>query len=140
MLYFYYLWNFLTPFVRVFGPLVYLTQMGSYSYTAFSNPGIVLRKITPLDMKNFSSTKKNYRICSICNVIMDMDTETSHCEDCNLCIEGHDHHCPWTSKCIGKRNLKSFYMFVAFSFALLGTLFFGLLTMNDSSFHGNVKK
>lgn len=32
--------------------------------------------------------------------------------DCELCIEGHDHHCPWVSKCIGKYNLKHFYFFV----------------------------
>jgi hypothetical protein len=31
---------------------------------------------------------KNFRICPICNVIMNLDDNTSHCEDCNVCIEG----------------------------------------------------
>jgi hypothetical protein len=35
-----------------------------------------------------------------------------HCVYCDVCIEGYDHHCPWTSKCIGKNNLIRFYLFV----------------------------
>ena len=29
---------------------------------------------------------------------------------------GFDHHCPWTSKCIGKGNIISFYLFILFTF------------------------
>ena len=36
-----------------------------------------------------------------------------HCSDCGVCIADHDHHCPWTSKCIGAGNLKYFTAFVA---------------------------
>ena len=50
---------------------------------------------------------------------MNLDENTSHCDDCEICVEGnniiisgYDHHCPWTSKCIGKRNIKTFYLFV----------------------------
>eukprot|EP00914_Ancora_sagittata_P013688 GHVO01026933.1.p1 GENE.GHVO01026933.1~~GHVO01026933.1.p1 ORF type:complete len:237 (+),score=31.38 GHVO01026933.1:24-734(+) len=32
-----------------------------------------------------------------------------HCDDCGVCIKGFDHHCPWTSKCIGSRNAPIFY-------------------------------
>jgi hypothetical protein len=71
---------------------------------------------------------KNFRICNVCNFIMNMDENTVHCEDCGICIEGHDHHCPWTTKCVGKYNLKSFYIFVSFTFVLMGFLFFGLAT------------
>lgn len=39
------------------------------------------------------------RICVTCNIEIDVD-HTSHCEDCNVCIEDMDHHCPWTGKCI----------------------------------------
>ena len=35
-----------------------------------------------------------------------------HCFECNVCIDGHDHHCPWTSKCIGKNNVCYFYFFL----------------------------
>ena len=34
-----------------------------------------------------------------------------HCPDCNVCVEGYDHHCPWMGICIGKRNYKKFMTF-----------------------------
>ena len=34
---------------------------------------------------------------------------TYHCEDCQVCVDGHDHHCVFFSKCIGKGNLYFFY-------------------------------
>ena len=41
-----------------------------------------------------------------------MRRRTFHCRDCDMCIEGFDHHCPWTSKCIGKGNIVPFYVFI----------------------------
>jgi hypothetical protein len=43
----------------------------------------------------------------------------SHCYECNACVKELDHHCPWTSKCVGAANLKVFYAFVT----LVQTLF-----------------
>lgn len=34
--------------------------------------------------------------------------------DCHVCVEGYDHHCPWTGKCIGKRNVRYFYAWLFF--------------------------
>ncbi len=34
--------------------------------------------------------------------------------DCRACIEEYDHHCPWTGKCIGKRNVWFFYLWLLF--------------------------
>ena len=47
-----------------------------------------------------------------------------HCQDCGVCIEEHDHHCPWTSKCIGRGNLYPFYVFV---FSTLMLFFFMII-------------
>ena len=38
-----------------------------------------------------------------------------HCSTCNVCIKGYDHHCPWTSKCIGEANLYRFYFFASYT-------------------------
>lgn len=51
---------------------------------------------------------------------------TVHCEECEVCIEGYDHHCPWTSKCIGKKNLTYFYIWIFSS--LFSIVYFGLVT------------
>lgn len=34
-----------------------------------------------------------------------------HCPDCNVCIEGYDHHCVWMGTCIGKKNYRQFIRF-----------------------------
>ena len=49
---------------------------------------------------------------NLCKIWVNMDENTGHCFDCNVCVEGYDHHCPWTGKCIGKNNLQYFYTFL----------------------------
>ena len=38
-----------------------------------------------------------------------------HCSTCNVCVEVHDHHCPWMGTCVGLRNLKAFVCFLGFT-------------------------
>lgn len=40
---------------------------------------------------------------------------TKHCNTCNKCVAGFDHHCVWLNTCIGERNYWTF-------FALLNTV------------------
>lgn len=69
---------------------------------------------------------EKYRICKLCNIVVLVDNNVIHCEDCDICVEGKlyellielDHHCVWIGKCIAKRNLRSFNIF------LLGTVLF----------------
>lgn len=35
-----------------------------------------------------------------------------HCNSCDVCIRGFDHHCYWLGTCIGDRNYVPFNVFV----------------------------
>jgi hypothetical protein len=50
----------------------------------------------------------------------------------SITIIGYDHHCPWTSKCVGSGNLKSFYIFVAFTMVLFGYLIFSVSLISSN--------
>jgi palmitoyltransferase ZDHHC9/14/18 len=43
---------------------------------------------------------------------MDRPRTASHCYECGLCVDHLDHHCPWTGKCIAKKNLDRFHYFL----------------------------
>jgi hypothetical protein len=44
---------------------------------------------------------------------------TSHCPDCDLCVEQFDHHCPWIGICIGKYNYVYYFAFLSVTVTLL---------------------
>ncbi len=55
-------------------------------------------------------TPDNYIECSNCECKRPRNAH--HCHECKLCIVDLDHHCPWTGKCIGKKNLTFFHNFL----------------------------
>lgn len=57
------------------------------------------------------------RWCTTCKV--HQNAGTKHCRDCGVCIEGYDHHCPWMGKCVGRGNLRYFYLYLAMVFITL---------------------
>ena len=85
----------------------------SYSYTSLINPGYPKNNH---ERKN-GYPRNEFYFCSICKFYVKISTDASHCDECGICIEGMDHHCPWTSHCVGKNNTITFYIFV------LSTLF-----------------
>ena len=125
--------------VRNIGFFIFVIQIISYNILFLINPGLPDKDLW---IENYKSNELgNYRICSICKVIMRDEDEIEHCDDCNVCIIGiiyffyyfflflflgYDHHCPWTSKCVGKNNKYLFYVFIIFTFGLLLYLVFGL--------------
>ena len=74
--------------------------------TFLTNPGTVYVS----DNEQFNNTEYNY--CSVCKVYTHKTKQVEHCDICNVCCEGRDHHCSIYGKCIGKGNKHYFYMSV----------------------------
>jgi len=101
------------------GVVLLFAQVGSYMTTALINPGIPDRNKDSYDELYIQRIKNDHhKYCHLCETVLTPNTETVHCEDCGVCVEGYDHHCPWTSKCIGKGNIKYFYTFIGMTMAL----------------------
>lgn len=63
--------------------------------------------------------------CGRCMIVYREGVTTEHCEDCNICVEELDHHCPWSSKCIGRGNMLPFKAFVTSLIFLIVYIFGG---------------
>ncbi|DAZ92659.1 TPA: hypothetical protein N0F65_006468 [Lagenidium giganteum] len=78
--------------------------LAMYAMVGCTNPGIVPRIETP--------PSDTFTYCDHCASYR--PPGALHCMDCRACIEEYDHHCPWTGKCVGKRNLRYFYAWLLF--------------------------
>lgn len=116
--------------IRLIGWILYFLQVGTYTYTFLVNPGLPDKSmsISRLENKEIDSSVK---ICDKCGIVIPPGKGITHCDDCEVCIIGYDHHCPWTSKCIGKGNMLGFQAFVVFTMVLFGYLIFALSAIKN---------
>ena len=130
-----FLGKYLTVFIKLVGFIVYFLFFFSYSYTALINPGYPKHDIDSIT----GEPRKKFYYCSTCKMFVNREKNTSHCPDCDICVEGHDHHCPWTGKCIGKNNLTSFYIFIFSIFALISYFAFAMSSLDKNSLYIKTK-
>lgn len=116
-------------YVKLIGWIIYLLQILFYTLTFLINPGLPSRSMSFLNYES-KELPTGVKICNKCGIVIDRKEKTYHCDDCEICIIGYDHHCPWTSKCIGKGNLMCFYLFVSFTMILFGYLIFSVSFFN----------
>lgn len=83
---------------------------------AVSDPGLALDTSLSLSYQSqlynipTHTTKSGVWYCGSCQMIQ--PAKAGHCQFCMICIEGYDHHCPWTGKCIGRKNMVWFVLFL----------------------------
>ena len=79
-----------------------------------------LRNRTAGDAENANSSPTQQRhqamevptkYCKSCNIWR--PPRAHHCRVCDACIETQDHHCVWLNNCVGRRNYRYFFSYVA---------------------------
>lgn len=108
-------WALMSDFKKVAVVLLMLSECSLYVVTALLNPGILIRESPDLCKSNSAV------YCTQC--ITTREDRVIHCPTCGVCIAGHDHHCIWTGKCIGKGNFGPFIFFLVCTPCYIITLF-----------------
>ena len=117
----------ITVFIPILIALLFIGIMINLIIASFCDPGIIRR----FDINKENKIGKNnnddnnnriasrifhlgniisYKYCYTCGIIR--PNRSTHCKDCNNCVERLDHHCPWIGNCAGKRNYTYFFIFL----------------------------
>ena len=104
--------SFIIPFIIFF---IYIITLIYLLVGSFSDPGIIRRfNFNNINDYKFKYLKRkeakifhlgyiiNYKYCNTCGIMR--PNHSTHCGDCNNCVERFDHHCPWMGHYAGKRN------------------------------------
>lgn len=122
----YYLYGKVYKFYIMLGFIIGLIQIILYTFSGILNPGLPKLEYEKLIYEDVSN--KNFRQCKDCKFWINTEFSTQHCNECNVCIEGYDHHCSTLNLCIGKDNLKIFYFYILASFIFVIYFIIGFLS------------
>ena len=121
--------------IKLIQTVSFIIELVSYLLTALINPGIPSRfyhakniEATPEFVDCIGKKRMPYLRCQKCNLLVLNSMNVTHCVKCDVCVAGHDHHCPWTGKCIGKYNIYPFFIFVTFLLVFILTSFVTFVT------------
>ena len=118
--------SFAKFYIAIIGVILNIIQFGSTIICGIINPGLPKKELQDISLLNNSN---RYVRCNLCFFIIDNSKNYVHCEICQCCCEGYDHHCPWTSKCVGKGNIFYFYGMITMVSIVFAYLIFALIIM-----------
>ncbi|KAL0212432.1 hypothetical protein RCL1_006058 [Eukaryota sp. TZLM3-RCL] len=121
-------WGLSPVFIVLIGVFLFFTVF-FLVLTSFSDPGYIIPITTetppvddslPLSQRPLAiratlpgdSTIFISKYCHRCMIYRAPGVH--HCRTCDACTRKFDHHCVWTSKCIGERNYRYFLWFLVF--------------------------
>jgi hypothetical protein len=91
--------------------LSYFILLVVYNYMLKStDPGYKSNKNTLKKLLEEDVNLNDYCPVCICTI-----KDSTHCYYCNKCVEHIDHHCVWIKKCVGRKNLNEFFLFILYS-------------------------
>ena len=107
---------FIILIIVIYIPIIIFLLLGGCS-----DPGIIERNNEYAFYNNRKSVIKvnvqghmtNLNYCYTCFHFR--PPRTSHCAECDNCVQNFDHHCLWMGTCVGKRNYKFFYYLLFFT-------------------------
>ena len=89
----------------------FLVYVVNYLMLILKNPGIPTDKRKKLsEIEDISQ----YAQCRFCHCIFNNDSGgiTFHCNKCEVCVEFYGHHCPFSTKCVARKNEWNFTVFL----------------------------
>lgn len=98
--------------------LTTLLALWCFGCCVFFDPGRVPQGWQPdheVNGSRLQEVKKKdggVRYCQKCQV--HKPPRAHHCSVCNRCVLRMDHHCPWTGKCVGHGNYRSFFLLLIY--------------------------
>ena len=104
---------------KILGSILNFLQIYFFIISSTKNPGLPSKEYEKLVYEEENKTAKNFRKCKDCKLWINTDEKTIHCKKCDICIEGYDHHCDCINICVGKKNIKNFYLLILTSFLLI---------------------
>ncbi len=81
------MWIKLTNIVKYTGLIFNSISIISFIITSISNPGIANDNME-VDAEDVFHKIKDYKICSICQAVININKNTHHCFECGVCIDG----------------------------------------------------
>lgn len=76
------------------------------------NKNNIDKNIKEIFSNETSTDTKNITLsyCDECNIFK--LPHINHCRECNCCVMEMDHHCYWFDTCVGRNNIKYFYIYI----------------------------